>query len=194
MPMLSIEKIIRNTVKVDLDGLDMKKMTNSLYQTVLYEDLAKYKSITKLVGKNNGVIILYETSSEYQGHWTCLWITVDKKNIMFFDSYAFKPDEEISFAHYTRNVVRRFYLTDLLRKDGRNVLHNPYKLQLWKHNVNTCGRWVGVRLRWKHLTHAEFNAIFTKSSHEEPDFWITILSFMCINDDLNDQDIFKKII
>lgn len=185
---MNLSSIVNKAISIDLDGMNMKELTLNKYEVVVYEDIVKYKSLKDLLGPNKGVILLYETTSKYAGHWTCVWISEQNK-IMFFDSYGFAPDEEIKYSQYLINSVQKRLLTSLFIKDGRNIEFNKYRLQKWKNKVNTCGRWVALRIRWRHLSHQEFFRLFNNLP-ESPDFWATILTFLSIN---NDKEMFEKL-
>ena len=69
-----MDAIVRRVMKDDLAKPDVARLTNGLYEIVLYEDIAKYKTLQELLGKNNGVVLLYQTTSKYEGHWVCMWV------------------------------------------------------------------------------------------------------------------------
>lgn len=177
--MANLDKITNNLVRYSLNTPDLLAITDNKYKIILYEDIPKFKTLTKLLGPNNGIIILYQTTSRYKGHWVCIWADEDK--ISYFDSYGFKPDEEAEFAYYVSQNLEP-YLTQILHADGRQITYNHYKLQKFTQDVNTCGRWVAIRLRWKKLSHKKFHDLF-EDNKLNADMLITYLTFMFINED-----------
>ena len=177
--MSSIQNIVKEGEEYAFSGEDLKNMTENKYDIIKYEDLKDYNTIDEVLGKNNGAVILFQNESANAGHWVSLW---KKENtIMYFDSYGLNPDEEIQFTKYTMREYnmsgdKEPHLTCLLRKSNYKVSPNKVKLQRFKDHSNTCGRWVGFRLRHKELSHKDFGKLFTANQHYNPDFWITILT------------------
>ena len=175
-----MDKLIKKFVHHNLSDSNIQKLTDYKYNIVLYQNIPKYKTLNKLLGKNNGVVILYETEQNI-GHWICMWLDIIRNVIMYFDSYGFKPDGEAKFAPFTVNYLAP-YLSQILQKDGRDIDYNHYRLQKWSSKVNTCGRWVAIRLQFKNLNHEQFHKLFTNNKLDN-DIIITYLTFMN-----NDED------
>ena len=99
------------------------------------------------------------------GHWTCLY--ENNGTIFFFDSYGFIPDDELKFLHKDLKAElnsNHRYLTQLLYNSNKPVEYNEYQLQDRKKNVNTCGRWVILRLKYPKISVNDFYDIFKESS------------------------------
>ena len=177
--MSSIENIVKDGENYAFTEDDLRDMTEHKYEIIAYEDLEKYDTIDEVLGKNNGAVILFQNESANSGHWVGLW---KKDNtIMYFDSYGLNPDDEIQFTKYTMREYNMSgdtepHLTHLLNKSNYKISPNKVKLQRFKDHSNTCGRWIGWRLRHKDLSHEQFGKLFTTNQHYNPDWFITILT------------------
>jgi hypothetical protein len=131
---------------------------------IQYKDVNKYKSIEDLLGKYKKCVILYHTKRDY-GHWTCLYEY--NGTIFFFDSYGFIPDDELKFLHKDLKAElnsNHRYLTQLLYNSNKPVEYNQYQLQERKKDVNTCGRYVCLRLKYPAISVDDFYDTFKQSS------------------------------
>tara|TARA_R110002153_G_scaffold25979_3_gene81894 strand:- start:1454 stop:1948 length:495 start_codon:yes stop_codon:yes gene_type:complete len=147
---------------ISLSGLDILK--NVKCNLIQYKDINQYNSIEDLLGKYKKCVILYHTKKDY-GHWTCLY--ENNGTIFFFDSYGFIPDDELKFLHKDLKAElnsNHRYLTQLLYNSNKPVEYNEYQLQDRKKNVNTCGRWVILRLKYPKISVNDFYDIFKESS------------------------------
>ena len=168
----SITYLIEDSESVDLTGEDIMKICNGKVKVISYHQLADVKSIEDLLSPHGAVVLLYETKQNF-GHYTALFY--DKNNdVEFFDSYGLKPDEELKYATYDNTP----YLTNLLEKYKKKVLHNPVRLQQFIKDVNTCGRWTSLRIRMKDLTFSEFQKYFENLQFYNPDFYVSALTFL----------------
>lgn len=149
-------------ISKSLSGIDiLDKVKCNLIQ---YKDINKYNSIEELLGPTKKCVILYHTKRNY-GHWTCLYEY--NNTIFFFDSYGFIPDDELTFLHKdlkTELNSNHRYLTQLLYNSNKPIEYNEYQLQERNKNVNTCGRWVILRLKYPSISVDDFYNIFKQSS------------------------------
>ena len=149
-------------MEISLSGLDI--LDNVKCNLIQYKDINQYNSIEDLLGKYKKCVILYHTKKDY-GHWTCLYEY--NGTIFFFDSYGFIPDDELKFLHKDLKAElnsNHRYLTELLYNSNKPVEYNEYQLQDRKKNVNTCGRWVILRLKYPKISVNDFYDIFKQSS------------------------------
>ena len=167
----SIDYDIYESEKIDLTGKDLEKICEGKVKVISYHELASINSIEELLSPHNAVILLYETKENF-GHYTALFIDRNKQ-LEFFDSYGFAPDQELNYAKYDDTP----YLTNLLNKYKGNVIHNITNLQKFARDVNTCGRWTATRIRMKDLTADEFSKLW-KTKFYNPDFFISALTFL----------------
>ena len=88
-----MDKILTNIESQDLSGEDLVKICEGKVVVVPYHTLKNYNSIEDLLDKFGAVILLYETKQNF-GHYTALYYN-NSKQLEFFDSYGFAPDQEL---------------------------------------------------------------------------------------------------
>ena len=148
---MSLEDCVNYFIKQDLTGEEIEKLTGK--PVVLYSDLAKYKTISQLLGKEKAVVILYQTSSRTSGHFICI-CEDDEGNVKYCDSYALNPDNELQFTPYDKPLPK--YLVKLL---GDNYTSNPFEYQSKKPNVSVCGRYASLFFLWRNLSFLQIREI-----------------------------------
>ena len=160
-------------ISKSLSGTDiLDKIKCNLIQ---YKDVNKYNSIEELLGPTKKCVILYHTKRDY-GHWTCLYEY--NGTIFFFDSYGFVPDDELKFLHKDLKAElnsNHRYLTELLYNSNKPVEYNEYQLQERKKNINTCGRYVCLRLKYPEISVDNFYKILNDASE-----YINIDKLICL--------------
>ncbi len=67
------------------------------------------------------------------------------------------------------------HLTELLYNSPYQVIYNKVKLQKFKNETNTCGRWCGLRVALRHLNLKQFCSMFLKQKFD-PDYYVTALT------------------
>ncbi len=142
---------------------------------VLYPEIAKYRSISQLLGKHKACIILYITRSNADsiyGHWTCIF-QVGPNLLEWFDPYAYSIDSEMSFCHPKYPL----YLSDLILKSSFNIVENRYQLQNRNNsNMSTCGRHVAMRLQFRNLPIKSYAQLLSSVKGLSPDDVVTMLT------------------
>ena len=120
--------------------------------------------------------MLYETKQNF-GHYTALYYN-NSKQLEFFDSYGFAPDQELKYA--TFNLQEGIpYLTRLLKNYNKPVTYNKTRFQMWAKDINTCGRWTSVRIRMKDkYSLNEFTQLFNKPKYFNGDFYVSALTYL----------------
>src|SRR6185437_3614673 len=146
---------------IALSNTDISKALNNKTKIIQYKDLLNYKDIDDLLYPHNKAVILYNTKENY-GHWTCIIKRND--SIEMFDSYGYKPDDQqkyITEKVKSENNMDFPYLTYLLYKSKNKykIHYNNYKLQSEKDGINTCGRWVILRIHLKEMNIDEFSKL-----------------------------------
>ncbi len=170
------KKIINKKEKKSLTGQDVLELCNNKAELYTYPELVKFEDIDKMLGKHKASIILYLTKENY-GHWVCLFKQNDN-TLCFFDSYAFMPDDELKFTDINfRKSHNQLYphLTYLMYKSGYDVDYNNHRLQSFKNDTATCGRWTGARLAFRFLNNDQFAKLFL-NNEAKPDALVTALT------------------
>lgn len=178
-------------VDYSLNNVQMEKICNCPVYT--YTELATKKSLEALFeynGKpNDKVVICFLTRANY-GHWCCLY--KNSYGIGFFDSYGYKPDDELDWNidEYFRVQAGEDYphltwlLYDYTLRTGQPINYNQYKFQSKDKNVATCGRWTIVRLSLKFLSDIEYRDVISTCSQKTnltPDMLVVALTNPALN-------------
>ena len=188
--MKPIDRIVLDAEKIPLSGTDLNRITENKSRILIYSDLENFQTIDEVFGDKDSLIILYQ-HYEKVGHWCGLirnssWLK--NKELYFFDPYGLRIDSEIEFSDFQ---IRRHegqkvaHLSHLIRQSGYTVISNEYRYQRFKKDVNTCGRHVGLRILYKHLTPSEYKIFLTKTHYYNADFFATICTTPFNKIDLN---------
>jgi len=119
---------------------------------IKYSELGKYynDTVEELLPLDIDYRIILIEQNYNSGHWVC--ILRYGKTIEWMDSYGIKPPNELNFISSFKNKMlgqSKKTLVDLLgdaSSRGWNVIYNKKKLQKLKDGINTCGRWVLLRI------------------------------------------------
>lgn len=129
---------------------------------IIYDDLKKFKNIEDLMSKGAVVILLQieRRDAPKVGHFIIL--LDHKTHYEHFDSYGLDIDEENS-------ITNEHHLTNIFRTTGKRIVNNSKRLQRFREDINTCGRWCVARLLLKHLELAQFISLISyfKFDHDE---------------------------
>lgn len=155
-------------MNISLSDKDILNMLDRKCNLLTYTELANYNNLNDALGEYKTLVILYMTKNNY-GHWCCLFLRDD--NILeFFDSYGIFIDDELEFIPDNYRIVSNQsypHLTYLIyNSQYKNVEYNQYKLQKMTPEINTCGRWVVVRIMLKRLSLDEFAQKFKNNGDE----------------------------
>jgi hypothetical protein len=176
---MSIDKIIKKSEDIDLSGNDIMRITEGKTNMLSYDKLEEYNNIDEVLGPHGCVVILYQTK-ENTGHWVCLFKR-DGNVLEFFDPYGLVLDQELPLSTYNlqrHNGVLTPHLTALIKQSSYKVSNNIHKLQEFKHDVNTCGRWVSLRVKWRSKSLSEFIKLLTTNENYNGDFWVSALTIL----------------
>jgi hypothetical protein len=178
--MSGIDKQIYKAEEIDLTGADINRIIDGKALIITYEQLDKYNTINELLELYEAAVILYETKQNY-GHWVCIFIN-NKGELEFFDSYGLYVDEELKispeFNMRLHNGVLVPHLSALVSKSNYKFVWNKKQLQKFLPDINTCGRWVAMRLRFRDIDLNKFIDLFTKNQYYDADFWISAMSLL----------------
>lgn len=173
-----MDKVIKKVESKSLSGDEVLKLCNNKANLLTYTQLLEFDDIDDAMGKHGALILLFETKPNY-GHWTCVF-RANKDSIEFFDPYGIKPDDEMKWCgKYMASICGRVvsHLSLLLYNSKyKNIYYNHGKLQKYIKNVNTCGRWVALRLAFRKLRLEPFIKLFTKNKKMNADWLVTALT------------------
>ena len=149
-----IQKIKDNALSFgqlqDLVGPDQTKRCSWLE----YDDLKEYKRIDDLMHLGAAVILLQIEAPRAPkvGHFIVL---LDHgSHYEHFDSYGLTMDEEL-------NITQEHHLTNIFKTAHKPIIDNHKRLQTFREDVNTCGRWVVARLLLRTLELDAFLKLIT---------------------------------
>lgn len=124
---------------------------------IKYADLENY-TFKELFPKNKSYIIVLLENEFNKGHWTCL---LRYKNIIeYFDSYGEDPFIQLKKVpiETRRELDLEYYDMEKLIKQipkKYKIIYNSFPLQEYKKDINTCGKWVFLRIKF--LLENDFN-------------------------------------
>lgn len=168
----ALDTLIYGAESKDLTGAEVMKICQGQVKIVPYHELVNYSSLEQLLEPHGATILLYETKKDF-GHYTALFYDRNN-NIEFFDSYGFKPDQELKFAKYDKDAN----LTRLIKKYDKPVIYNNTQLQEWEADMNTCGRWCSMRIRFRDKSPDEFVKLFKNNQFYNGDWFVSALTFL----------------
>lgn len=177
--MSGIDKDILRAEDFDLSDDDILRITDNKTKIFLYSDLEQVDNIDDILNPYGCCVILYQLEANV-GHWVCL-IKHKNNTLEFFDPYGMSIDEELKYSKYNlrrhRGVITP-HLTALIDKSNYKLVSNDFKLQKFKEHVNTCGRWVSMRIRFKDVSLSKFIKLFTDNKCYDGDFWISAMTLL----------------
>lgn len=138
-----------------------------------------YNNIDEALGPHKAVIILYQTTDRYYGHFVSLFSHPNKSNtLIFYDSYGLNIDEELKFSRFNIKSMGKIvpHLSDLIHKSNYSVESNHKVMQQSQKDKNTCGRYAAMRIVFRNLDNNEFNHMLSSNKYFNSDYAITVLS------------------
>ena len=135
----------KNTIEYSLSNVDIERYVGRGH-IIKYSDLSNFDHIDDVFNGNSFVIVLIE-SKPSAGHWCCM-LRYDN-TIELYDSYSGTLDNELSSISKQMKIElgeNEHILTELLKKSGHKVIVIKYKFQSEKNNVDTCGKWILLRI------------------------------------------------
>ena len=175
---MSLQKLIKNSEKIELSEDDISKIVDGKVNVISYEQLFLYTNIDEALGPHKALIVLYEVQSHTQGHWSLLYLD-DQNTLHFFDPYGLKLDDEIryipDFFTLDNKGEQVPHLSYLVEKSGYKLVSNKIQYQKEKKEVQTCGRWCCVRLKFRYLNDEQFRKLWDKIPADDEVTYLTIL-------------------
>ena len=132
-----------------VSGDDLKYMLGDNLKIIKFNNLKNYSSIYDLLPKKRDYAVIFyiddDTDGTNIGHWTCLLRNENK--FYFFDSYGLTEEEELKFISKEKKI-KYGEDEDYIKKLLKSVKHsyNKYDYQKWNDKIQTCGRWVIIKI------------------------------------------------
>jgi len=183
-----MDQLIAKQIGYSLSGHDIHELTHNKCNVIGYPDLLnRFSSLQQAMGEHKAVVILYETKDkiapdgerDVYGHWVCIF-EIAPGVAEFFDSYGIRVDDELKFIspEYAFETKQMGRLTDLIKASPYRVVYNKVRLQTKGKAIETCGRWVALRLRWRQTPLADFQRLFVEGKKMTPDEYVTTLTLL----------------
>ncbi len=158
-----------------LSDKEILNLIDGKANVLTYSELENYDNIDDALGPHNALILLYQTTGENYGHWTCVFKNGNEIN--FFDPMGIFPDDENKWIPKKNKKVKYddyLHLTNLLYGSGYNVIYNEVPLQKDDNGINTCGRHCALRLIFRDIPHEKY--IKFMKQFDDPDLLVTYLT------------------
>ena len=142
---------IAGRISKPLTDVDIESHTGvSADKIVKYSELKDYKKIEDLLPSDKSFKIILIEDKYNSGHWVV--VMRYGKTIEYFNSYGAKWDTDWKFINRMMRVIlgqNSYEMTRLMEQakdDGWNTTWNHHKYQKVSSKVQTCGRWVILRI------------------------------------------------
>jgi hypothetical protein len=167
-----MDKLIHQFESKSFSGEDIRRLCDKQVRIMKYSDLAHHATLDDALGKHGAAVILYETKPNY-GHWIAVH-RVKNGVVEVFDPYGESIDAPLEYINpeFARQSGQWPILSELLKNSGyRRVVFNDVPLQRFRSDMNTCGRWCGLRIALRELPLQQFVKLFKGQRH--PGDWYT---------------------
>lgn len=175
-----MERILEGAENIELSGDDIHSITDGQAAIWSYPELIHVSVLDELFSDAGVAVILYDTIQPNVGHWVALFKR-EGDLIEFFDPYGLAPDTELDITNPMHLRAGRGaeepHLTQLIRESGLKLVYNKTQLQRFKEDINTCGRHVGVRIRFKELPIKKYIKLITSSKYTADEL-VTLLTLL----------------
>jgi len=142
---------IQARINTPMTGEDLERCTGVAPGDIIkYSALDDYKSIEDLLPTDGAFKIILIEDKYNSGHWVAVFRR--GKTIEYFNSYGAKWDTDWKFINRMmrtilgENTNEMTRLMDKAESDGWKVIWNKRKFQKLGNNIQTCGRWVSMRI------------------------------------------------
>ena len=174
------ERIGKPMSDSDLDKYTGVKATD----IIKYSDLDEYKTIDDLLPTNKSFRIILLEESYNEGHWVA--IMKYGNTVEYFNSYGTAPDYDWRFINRMVRVVLGQSTNELTRlmkqadEVGYEAIYNKRDFQKHSPEVQTCGRWVVLRIEMMRMGYdlkqfIEFIDDLCEKTKQSTDFVVSLL-------------------
>ncbi len=156
----NLQALLKRELKDELDTKELLRICENKVRIIAYEDLATVNNIDDVLRPYGACIILYQETIN-NGHWVCILSHPDGY-IEYFDPYGEQPDFYINNGRLSADYNKIPYLVPLLQPaiTSQKFVYNATRFQAMDKNIQTCGRWVAVRIKMKNWTLDKFAGLF----------------------------------
>jgi hypothetical protein len=178
-----LDNIIRKSVGFSLNSDDLLEICENETIIVPYSRLKDINDLSEVLDQFDNFIVFYETTSKHVGHYVCVIYHRNKKILEFFDSYGQTDATLLGYSRTSYNFSRgemtlSYLMQQFCLNNGARQIINSVQLQSADfEDVSTCGRYVGIRIRFRYLQLNQFIKLL-RSSKIEPDYLVTLITFL----------------
>ena len=173
-----MDKLIKASEQKSFSDKDILALTERKCVIRKYGELAKFRTLKQAWGKHKAMVILVETKPGY-GHWVSVFSRPGGV-IEVFEAYGLKLDEWLKYvppAFAKESNQDEKHLTRLIiNSKVKEVVVNDIRLQRFRGDVSTCGRWAGLRIALRDMTLPLFAELFLNQTFY-PDWYATAMTF-----------------
>ena len=174
---MSIDAIVKNSENYSLSDTEILNLTDNQCKIISYQDLENYNDIDEVLTPFGATVILYQQKQKV-GHWTVL-IKHSNTLLEIFDSLGLGLDKELEFSEYNkeRHGGRAIpHLSILIENSKYKIESNSVQLQKDSKDINTCGKWCAIRVKFREKRLKDFVEMFKSSKIMDGDMWISALT------------------
>ena len=190
-----MDSIIKAVYNYDLTGVNVGYLTRGKSKILLYDTLTTNDDIIERIGPTNQTLLLFPTQEgSPDGHWISLIYRQSTRTIEHWDSYGLSPQAELQYStsrHVKSNTLG--YLYRKAESQGYKVIWNPYRFQVMANGINVCGRMASMRNRFHYLTIEQMKKLWLNRK-ESPDYLVTILTFMSLNEEKAEDQLITEML
>lgn len=166
--------------KEPLSEDQMRQLLGHDIPIVEYKRLSIARNYDSIADSKGRLVVFFRTSPTF-GHWIGLWKDPETRTLNVYDSYGSKPgDPDAKPLSWLTSVERYKYANNrkqfalLAARSGLRLGVNRVCDQ--GRTSQACGRFVAVRLWFKHLSDAQFNEFLRSEEGLRPDEFVTLLT------------------
>jgi hypothetical protein len=167
-------------MEVLLSDKQVKALAGRNARVITYPEIGSITTLDDLFKGRDKVIILYLNDidgSDFVGHWVLLirkW-KGKKELIEFYDSYSNEideffdetPDFKRKELGQDKGHLSRLLYNHCLRSGWKvDIIYNEIPVQKMSPDINTCGRWVGLRGHFSSIPLDDYQEEFKKLKRE----------------------------
>jgi hypothetical protein len=188
-----MDKLIKDITSQDLTGADLGYLTYKKSPVHLYKDLLGITDIKTVVGPNNACFLLFPIQDSLHGHWIGI-ILHDNNVIEHFDPYGLSWTQEIPYSDdkiVNKNILGSLYQSAI--DQGYKVIYNNIRFQVMKDGINTCGKHVACRIRFKYLDLNQYAKLMLNQK-QTPDEIVTMLCLFSLDEDQDEKQAVMNVV
>lgn len=167
-------------VDEQLDDSDVKRVSGlPNLRVVRYPDMARFPTWDAMLGPAGAAAVLFLTESATSGHWLAAFNGPDD-TAHIFDPLGIgldKQKDELGAEKASELGQDRAEFSRLLKTTSRRPVVNHEDFQAFNPQVQTCGRWVGLRIAAKDMKDSQFKSMVEKgikaTGAGSADDWVT---------------------